>query len=1065
MESYRLNTRSRAFLLALLAIMIAAIAGAAAAVSGVKAAVTEISTVEQFLALSGKDLTGDYLLTADIDLTGTEFDGIKSSRGVFDGGGHTVTLDMDRTGAAGLFLEVGYTLADQQTGTRYFSGTVKNLTVAGSIRGTAQVGGIAAKARGVIENCTVRATVSTTSNSSLAGIANCNGKEPLDILNCTFDGTTRFEQGFSSANNYGYLGPFFGYNGGALGGGTMSDYSTFIYRITLPTADLDRIVAWEIFNTSNSDYTVKQEKCAENSSLTELTISVPMRYITFSDDVSVMSHYGTPVVRWTLDDGSYRYLDGFDKENAGYRSDFGVTSLDEMYAYEDISQLTVKGYEISEGVEDDKGETVENAVGTLGGYVEISTASQFESFVRLVNSAVPASFRNEKGEKISYTTLNILTLGARLMADIDLTQGDENGNPSEFYGLGKQEFFPYRGSLDGNGHTMTVDIDAPNGYMIGVISIASNLSDPVRVENLTVEGSITGKTKVGIVGYHDMVADNYADMLGHAMGEIYFENVINRASVTGRYGVGGLLGVSSSTEGGLLSHFRNCENQGTITITGGHGGGLLGAAGMYRSCTAEFENCKNEGTISGENAVNVGGIAGTISQAGAKFSGVANSGSVAGKAQASAGAVAGTIVDATGTLADGHSDAITIGGAQLENRFGKTSIARTVKFSAETEYAYTGQALPPELEFDVSDCVRTEVLFQGTDFEGKAYESAAAPDRPGRYTVSIRTYFEENDILFGELDERMDSHEYEIVRAELEFTASDQTIDYTEEEEMQAQAPRANGVTYPFDWDVEYTFDGESVRSVEEFGEYVVVFTLRPTAEMSSYFTNSDSVETRYEFVLTVNKPWLKITGSDLEMTYGDAKPIVEFTYDNGGVKYAYDVAELELSTTLGSLTIDRAGSRPIQISCKPEIANYRVQCQESFTLVVNKATPAPLKESDISVVFENGVLTVTTERPDSADLVCRIAGESTFAGNIIRNLDPAQSYTVEVMINENACYLGSNILTIEVGGTGEDTPDLLAPILIGAGVVILLAAALTAYEISRRKKKKAAREEPDDRE
>jgi|GEM_PF-7132977 len=69
----------------------------------------------------------------------------------------------------------------------------------------------------------------------------------------------------------------------------------------------------------------------------------------------------------------------------------------------------------------------------------------------------------------------------------------------------------------------------------------------------------------------------------------------------------------------------------------------------------------------------------------------------------------------------------------------------------------------------------------------------------------------------------------------------------------------------------------------------------------------------------------------------------------------------------------------------------------------------------------ENGTLTVTSDREG---IVCRIAGESGFYGNVIRNLDAGRTYSIEVMLQENACYLASNLvtLTIEPEGSGGET-------------------------------------------
>ena len=72
---------------------------------------TEIGTIYQFMDLAGKDLTGDYLITNDLDFKGLGVNYINSLSGTFDGGGHTLKNFVLSTGAtlsvySGLFREV-----------------------------------------------------------------------------------------------------------------------------------------------------------------------------------------------------------------------------------------------------------------------------------------------------------------------------------------------------------------------------------------------------------------------------------------------------------------------------------------------------------------------------------------------------------------------------------------------------------------------------------------------------------------------------------------------------------------------------------------------------------------------------------------------------------------------------------------------------------------------------------------------------------------------------------------------------------------------------------------------
>lgn len=60
---------------------------------------TEIGTIYQFMDLAGKDLTGDYLITNDLDFKGLGVNYINSLSGTFDGGGHTLKNFVLSTGA------------------------------------------------------------------------------------------------------------------------------------------------------------------------------------------------------------------------------------------------------------------------------------------------------------------------------------------------------------------------------------------------------------------------------------------------------------------------------------------------------------------------------------------------------------------------------------------------------------------------------------------------------------------------------------------------------------------------------------------------------------------------------------------------------------------------------------------------------------------------------------------------------------------------------------------------------------------------------------------------------
>ena len=171
----------------------------------------------------------DFTLTSDIDLTGVNWEPIGddsySFNHTFDGNGHTIRglkVDKPDDSYIGLF------------GVIY--GTVKNLTVEGSVTGSQCVGGITGMNHGIITGCTFRGTVTGnhTNDPYAGGIA---GYTPGTITGCRVIGSTITGAGYVggitgnlSDNSIGVIGCLvsntqiggtpgtFAYYGGIVGG-------------------------------------------------------------------------------------------------------------------------------------------------------------------------------------------------------------------------------------------------------------------------------------------------------------------------------------------------------------------------------------------------------------------------------------------------------------------------------------------------------------------------------------------------------------------------------------------------------------------------------------------------------------------------------------------------------------------------------------------------------------------------------------------------------------------------------------------------------------------------------
>lgn len=162
-----------------------------------------IATPEDLIQLA-KDCTLDswsqgkrVVLTADIDLAGTDFTAIPTFGGTFDGQGHTISgLSITGSGnVRGLFRYL-------QTG-----GTIQNLTIEGAITPTDlqdTLGLLVGENRGQIRNCTAQGSV--TGKNTVGGLVGCN-QAGGQIINSTFSGTVTGEH---------YVGGIAGQNHGSI---------------------------------------------------------------------------------------------------------------------------------------------------------------------------------------------------------------------------------------------------------------------------------------------------------------------------------------------------------------------------------------------------------------------------------------------------------------------------------------------------------------------------------------------------------------------------------------------------------------------------------------------------------------------------------------------------------------------------------------------------------------------------------------------------------------------------------------------------------------------------------
>ena len=214
--------------------------------------------------------------------------------------------------------------------------------------------------------------------------------------------------------------------------------------------------------------------------------------------------------------------------------------------------------------------------------------------------------------KVNSTTEN--TMAIQLTSDIDLK--NVAWDP-----MGKSNKYPFKGTFDGQGHTISgLSVNSTDSYK-GFIGYASN----AVIKNVTLEGTITGKDcTAGVAGY----AANTS-----------FENVVNKVNVTGaavkstsgdfKSGgnrVGGIVGEASACT------FASCGNAGSIhadsSATGFQDGfGSIGGLVGYAWSSFSMTSCYNTSDVSCTTyAARIGGLIGQLNAKGATVEDVYNTG-------------------------------------------------------------------------------------------------------------------------------------------------------------------------------------------------------------------------------------------------------------------------------------------------------------------------------------------------------------------------------------------------------------------------------------------------------
>ena len=214
--------------------------------------------------------------------------------------------------------------------------------------------------------------------------------------------------------------------------------------------------------------------------------------------------------------------------------------------------------------------------GTESDPYQIGTAAGLKWFRDKVNNA-----KTKEETKICAVLTANIDLKNEEWTPIGIGNGTENN--------GATIDFPYSGTFDGNGHTISglnVNYRNKNGGLFCYVMNAT-------IKNLTVAGSVTHSSGDGVA---------YGGIVGCADSST-IENCTNRCTVTGNWYAGGIVGWSTDSD------IIGCANFGNISSPSFSGGicGKIGGENDAAGIDATIRDCYNVGMVSGNYA---GGITG-----------------------------------------------------------------------------------------------------------------------------------------------------------------------------------------------------------------------------------------------------------------------------------------------------------------------------------------------------------------------------------------------------------------------------------------------------------------------
>ena len=611
------------------------------------AIITHIKTVEDLNRLADNCRLDSWSqgrtvsLDADIALDGTDFSGIPSFGGTFQGNGHTISgLSLSgKASFAGLFRTV------QETG------TVKNLNVSGSLdmTGNEAAGGIAAVNYGTITGCSFSGSIS--GDTCVGGIVGTN-QLLGSILNCSSAGSV---------------------TGGKMTGGIVGNHQGLAVGCT-NTAYV---------NTAQTDKTVSVQDISIDTTL-DLSRFTTTEAPTAATDMGGIAGYSTGVIRECENTAAIGYphvgynVGGIAGRSCGYivscqnsgsvygRKDIGgIAGQMEPYIemplskdmLSDLQQQLADLNALVDKASDDAengANGISDQMNAMSGYVQsASSAANNISVVIDAGGSVTGSGDNAQDTDITVTPPDVTIsgdAGSSGSLDIDLSPGSISiDNAKDAFGSISSDTTPGDIGIDSSGTAggqltgSAQIVAAPNlgGLTSAINGIGSQLSrinsaltnttgvlaDDVRAINEqfnTLSNSVFDA--IFAVQEGDVITDtSELDVNLVTLGKIADSQ--NDGALNGDINVGGITGSMSNEyeldpeddvtsdldaqyqrEYEMKAIIQGCTNHGAVTAKRDYAGGICGRMDLGL-ITESYGFCD----VSSESGSYVGGIAGLTS--------------------------------------------------------------------------------------------------------------------------------------------------------------------------------------------------------------------------------------------------------------------------------------------------------------------------------------------------------------------------------------------------------------------------------------------------------------------